>query len=88
MKRYGFCAVPALLLALNAQAMEPEAYSGYQRQTESWLQLQVSGKQQTPMPQTATPSEREQSLQRWLDSYKHSIPDFFKQSEGGSLKSN
>lgn len=88
MKRYTLCGAACLLLSLAAQAAEQELSSPYQKQTEKWLQLQVAGKQQSPTAQVATPSEREQSLQRWLDSYKHPIPDFFKQDAGGSLKSN
>lgn len=89
MKGYRVCgAACLLLLSLAAQAVEQELSSPYQKQTEKWLQLQVTGTQQSSTPQVATPSEREQSLQRWLDSYKHPIPDFFKQDAGGSLKSN
>jgi len=88
MKRYTLCGAACLLLSFAAQAAEQELSSPYQKQTEKWLQLQVAGKQQSPTAQVATPSEREQSLQRWLDSYKHPIPDFFKQDAGGSLKSN
>ncbi|MCU1741852.1 MULTISPECIES: DUF3613 domain-containing protein [unclassified Pseudomonas] len=88
MKRYTLCGAACLLLSFAAQAAEQELSSPYQKQTEKWLQLQVVGTQQSPAPQVATPSEREQSLQRWLDSYKHPIPDFFKQDSAGSLKSN
>jgi len=88
MKPYKLCGAACLLLSLAVQAVEQEMSSPYQRQTEKWLQLQVAGKQQSPTAQVATPSEREQSLQRWLDSYKYPIPEFFKQDAGGSLKSN
>ncbi|NWA00595.1 DUF3613 domain-containing protein [Pseudomonas gingeri] len=77
-----------LLLSLTVQAIESGPSSRYQQETENWLQLQVRGQQRSPTPQVATPSEREQSLQRWLDSYKHPIPDFYKQDEGGRVKGN
>ncbi|SEI25049.1 DUF3613 domain-containing protein [Pseudomonas fuscovaginae UPB0736] len=85
--RAGF-ALGCLLSSLAVQAIEPGPSSGYQAQTEAWLQLQPKGQERSRTPQVVTPSEREQILQRWLDSYKHPIPDFFKQDEGGSLKGN
>lgn len=77
-----------LLMPLAAQAIEPGPSSRYQQETENWLQVQVSGKAQSMTPQVATPAERELSLQRWLDSYKHPIPEYYKQDEGGKTKSN
>ncbi|WP_019408764.1 DUF3613 domain-containing protein [Pseudomonas psychrophila] len=78
-----------LLLAvmpLGAFAIEPGPSSKNQQETENWLQLQVSGRAQSPVSQTATSAERERSLQRWLDSYTHPIPEYYKQSEGGKAK--
>ena len=79
-----------LLLAvpLSAWAIEPGPASRSQQETENWLQIQVSGKARSPVPQVATPQEREQSFQRWLDSYKHPIPEYYKQDEGGNTASN
>lgn len=65
-------------LPLAAQAMEPGPSSRAQQTTETWLQLQASNQQASKIPQTATPKEREQSMQRWLDSYKYVIPDFYR----------
>lgn len=61
--------------------------SPWQEQTQNWLQLQTQGRHASPTPQAATPAEREQSMQRWLDSYKHEIPDFFEQKKGGKTGS-
>ena len=76
------------VLPLRAFAIGPGPVSRAQQHTENWLQLQVSGRAQSPIPQTATPQERELSLQRWLDSYTHPIPEYYKQDEGGSGKSD
>ena len=71
------------VLPLGAFAIGPGPVSRAQQDTENWLQLQVSGSVQSPIRQTATPAERELSLQRWLDSYKHEIPEYYGQKEGG-----
>ncbi|MFH6568198.1 MULTISPECIES: DUF3613 domain-containing protein [Pseudomonas] len=76
------------LLPLGALAIEPGPAAKNQQQTENWLQLQISGQAQSPIRQVATPAERELSLQRWLDSYKHPIPEYYKQDEGGTAKQN
>ena len=76
------------LIPLGAVAIEPGPTPKNQQETENWLQLQVSGSVQSPIRQTATPAERELSLQRWLDTYKHEIPEYYKQDEGGSAKQN
>ena len=76
------------LVPLGAMAIEPVPSSRNQLETEHWLQLQISGNAQSPVRQVATPAEREQSLQRWLDSYKHEIPEYYKQDEGGKAKQN
>ena len=74
------------LIPLGALAIEPGPTPKTQQETENWLQLQVSGTAQSPIRQTAAPAERELSLQRWLDSYKHEIPEYYKQDEGGKAK--
>lgn len=61
-----------------AQAMDPGPSSTAQSATEAWLQVQASGAQASKTPQTATPKERDQSMQRWLDTYKYVIPDYFR----------
>lgn len=75
----GFCG--------SCRAIEPGPSSPSQKQTEAWLQLQVRGDAASKVVQTATPSEREQSLQRWLESYKHPIPEFYDQETGGRMGS-
>lgn len=74
------------VLSWSASAIEPGPASQYQQETENWLQLQVSGKARSPVSQVATAAERERSLQRWLDSYTHPVPEYYKQNEGGSTK--
>lgn len=54
-------------------------------QTGHWLRLQREGRLASSYPQTSTPAERELALQRWLDSHKHPIPEFFEQDAGGKL---
>lgn len=70
----------------GAGAVE-KADSPWQQQTHSWLQLQAQGRQASTKPQAVTPAEQERILQRWLDSYKHEIPDFFEQKKGGATQS-
>ena len=71
------------LMPLGAVAIEPGPSSPYQAETENWLALQVNGLAASPTPQKTTPAEREQALQRWLDSNKHPIPEFFESESGG-----
>jgi hypothetical protein len=77
----GGCLLAASGLAL---AIEPGPASDTQQQTDAWLQLQASGKAASANPQPSTPIERDLSLQRWLNSYQHPIPDFYEQKKGGS----
>ena len=56
------------LLPLAASAIEPGPSSPQQAETEQWLTLQVNGHAASPTPQSSSPAEREQALQRWLDS--------------------
>ncbi|MFA5496513.1 MAG: DUF3613 domain-containing protein [Porticoccaceae bacterium] len=46
-------------------------------QTELWLQVQAAGRAASNQVQQATPTERELSFQRLLESYKHPIPESF-----------
>lgn len=45
---------------------------------EAWLRVQASNQQASPKTQKQSATERELSLQRWLDSYKYPIPDAFR----------
>jgi len=72
------------LLPLTALAIEPGPSSPQQAETENWLAVQVDGRAASPTPQRTTPAEREQALQRWLDTHKHPIPEFFESQSGGS----
>ena len=85
MKREIICVACLLSFANVAWAIEPGPSSKQQKQTEAWLQLQPSAKAASPIPQTATPAERDLSLQRWLNSYSHEIPEFFDQDKGGKI---
>ena len=78
------CLAGLALLPLMAQAIEPGPSSPQQAETENWLALQVKGLAASPTPQKTTPAEREQALQRWLDSNRHPIPEFFESQSGGS----
>ena len=72
------------LLPLSASAIEPGPASPQQAQTEKWLTLQINGGAASPIPQKTTPAEREQALQRWLNSNKYPIPQYFEQKVGGN----
>lgn len=82
----------ALLAALPACCLAADEGHGrglvgdeLQTQTAHWLRLQREGQLVSPHPQVSTPAERELALQRWLDSHKHPIPEFFEQDAGGEL---
>lgn len=87
MKPVMFAGLVGLGFCGTAWAIEPGPSSPGQTQTEAWLQLQVRGDSASKVVQTATPSEREQSLQRWLETYKHPIPEFYDQETGGKMGS-
>ncbi|MBT1269358.1 DUF3613 domain-containing protein [Pseudomonas sp. D8002] len=74
-------------LPLTVLAIEPGPSSPQQKQTEGWLQLQVSGERASSTPQKATPAERDLAMQRLLDSYKHTIPEYYDQKLGGNTPS-
>ncbi|NWD23112.1 DUF3613 domain-containing protein [Pseudomonas yamanorum] len=69
---------------LTALAIEPGPSSPQQKQTEGWLQLQVSGERASAKVQKATPAERDLALQRLLESYKYPIPEYYDQKQGGN----
>ncbi|WP_194791706.1 DUF3613 domain-containing protein [Pseudomonas sp. UFMG81] len=63
-----------LAMPLLAQAQEPRAETA----TEALLRVQASNRQASPVLQQQTDKERDQSMQRWLDTYKYEIPDFYR----------
>ncbi len=71
-----------LLCVMGASAQALEFTVGEKprppQATEKWLALQADGKVASSVSQAQTPKEREQSMQRWLDSYKYAIPDFYR----------
>ncbi|MGC5701429.1 DUF3613 domain-containing protein [Pseudomonas sp. NFXW11] len=76
-----------LLLPLAAQAIEPGPSSPQQHHTEVWLQMQARNQLASNHAQPASPGERELSLQRWMESFKHPIPEYYKEySTGGKGK--
>lgn len=82
---------PTLILMLSlsalpwaACAIEAGPASKEQQATENWLQMQARNEQASKIPQTATPRERDQSMQRWLDSYRYELPDFYRWEQGSS----
>ncbi|SHL43160.1 DUF3613 domain-containing protein [Phytopseudomonas punonensis] len=88
----GLIVTCALLAALPTLCMAADEGGGrglvadeVQSQTAHWLRLQREGQLASPHPQVATPAERELAMQRWLDSHKHPIPQFFEQEAGGEL---
>ena len=72
------------LLPLMAHGIEPGPSSPQQAETENWMALQLSGRVASPIVQKTTAAEREQALQRWLDSNKYPIPEYFEQKQGGT----
>lgn len=68
----------AMLLPLTVQAHEPPRRPPSETATEALLRVQSSGQQASLQPQVQTARERDQSMQRWLDSYKYPIPDYFR----------
>jgi len=86
MKPMVVCCLGLLALPLTAYALEGPS-SPQQAETEGWLQLQSSNKAASQKPQTSTATERELSMQRWLKSYEHEIPQFFDQDQGGAVDS-
>lgn len=84
MRIAGLLLLACMALPLTASAQEEQASAKAQSLTETWLQLQARNQQASKTPQTATPKEREQSMQRWLDSYKYAIPDFYRWESVGA----
>ncbi|BCX66000.1 MULTISPECIES: DUF3613 domain-containing protein [Pseudomonas] len=74
-----------LALPLTSHAIDAGPASPQQQETEGWLQLQSHNTVASPKTQTATATERELAMQRWLKSYQHEIPQYFDQYEGGKV---
>lgn len=75
------CALVAGDIVAPLVAERPE------KQSEMWLQMQRDGNAASRQhAQMATPLERELSMQRLLDSYKHPIPEYFGEDDGGSFE--
>ncbi|MDD0997766.1 DUF3613 domain-containing protein [Pseudomonas sp. TNT2022 ID1044] len=87
MKPATLCCLGLLALPLTTHAIDPGPASPQQQETEGWLQLQSSNAAASQKKQTATATERELSMQRWLKSYQHEIPEFFDQDAGGAVDS-
>ena len=86
MKLPCLASLAALALPLSVMAIEPGPSSPQQAATEDWLALQVSGRAASTTPQAASAAERDLAAQRWLDSFKHKIPEFFEQKVGGKTE--
>lgn len=81
------CCLTLLSLPLAAQAIDAGPASAQQQETEGWLVLQSRNKAASPNPQTATATERELAIQRWLKKYKYEIPDLYDPDAGGKIES-
>lgn len=71
---------------MAADAAAPREPDWPESQTELWLQLQREGEIASRRVQSATPAERERSMQRLLDSFEHPIPEYFGEDDGGSFE--
>ncbi len=87
MKPTTLCCLGLLALPLTSHAIDPGPNSPQQQETEGWLQLQSSQNAASQKLQTATATERELTMQRWLKTYQHEIPQFFDQDAGGKVDS-
>ncbi|MCU1763865.1 DUF3613 domain-containing protein [Pseudomonas sp. 14P_8.1_Bac3] len=87
MKPSLLCYLALLTLPVTAHAIDGGPSSPQQQETEGWLQLQSRNTAASTKLQTSTATERELSMQRWLKSYQHEIPQFFDQDEGGKVDS-
>lgn len=82
----GLCYLTLLTLPFSAVAIDAGPASAQQQETEGWLLLQSRNKVASPKPQTATATERDLAMQRWLKKYKYEIPDFYDPDAGGKLE--
>lgn len=72
-------------LSTTAWAIEPGPSSAPQKGTEQWLQMQIRGVFASPKLQTASATERDLAMQRWLNSFNYPIPEFFDQDAAGEM---
>ena len=72
-------------LSTSAWAIEPGPSSKEQKGTEQWMQLQIRGIVASPKLQTASATERDLAMQRWLNSFLYPIPEFFDQDAAGEM---
>jgi hypothetical protein len=49
------------------------------------MQLQIRGIVASPKLQTASATERDLAMQRWLNSFNYPIPEFFDQDAAGKM---
>ncbi|MBA6144843.1 MULTISPECIES: DUF3613 domain-containing protein [Pseudomonas] len=74
--------VMVLACCVGSAALHAEQYPRPSPQdetaTERLLRVQSSGAQASRHLQVQTARERDQSMQRWLDTYKYEIPDFYR----------
>jgi len=68
------CASVSLAWADDTPRQRPSTLTA----TETLLQVQSSGEQASTKLQVQTARERDLSKQRWLDTYKYVIPDFYR----------
>jgi hypothetical protein len=52
------------------------------------MQLQIRGIVASPKLQTASATERDLAMQRWLNSFNYPIPEFFDQDAAGEMPSS
>ena len=83
----GLCASLMCGVAVAAEPSRASPSDTPQMLTETWLQLQASGKAASAIPQSVGPAERDLALQRWLDTYQHPIPEYYEQKKGGNISS-
>jgi len=68
------CASVSMVSADDTPRQPREALTA----TEALLRVQSSGEQASPRLQVQTARERDLSKQRWLETYKYAIPDFYR----------
>lgn len=65
-------------IPLAAVAEDPPRQPPVETATEALLRVQSSNQQASTKLQRQTASERDQSMYRWLETYKYPIPDHFR----------
>ena len=85
---HSVCCLALLSLPFAAQAIDAGPASAQQQETEGWLVLQSRNHAASPKPQTATATERELAMQRWLKKFNYDIPDLFEQGQEGHIQSS